>query len=62
MYNLRHTFASNMITEGFNILWVSRMLGHKDISITMKVYSRFIIEDDEKRLKKLSKIFPYYLD
>lgn len=46
MYNLRHTFSSNMITEGYNILWISRMLGHKDISITMKVYSKFIVEDD----------------
>ena len=61
MYNLRHTFASNMITEGFNILWVSRMLGHKDISITMKVYSRFIIEDDKKRLDFLSSLNPQFV-
>jgi len=61
MYNLRHTFASNMITEGFNILWVSRMLGHKDISITMKVYSRFIVEDDKKRIELLINISPNFI-
>ena len=61
MYNLRHTFASNMITEGYNILWISKMLGHKDISITMKVYSKFIVEDDKKRLDYLSSVFPKFV-
>lgn len=61
MYNLRHTFASNIITEGYNILWVSRMLGHKDISITIKVYSRFIVEDDKKRLEFISSLNPNFL-
>lgn len=56
LYNLRHTFASSMITAGHNILWISQMLGHKDISITMKVYARFIKEDDTKRIENLSKI------
>lgn len=61
LYNLRHTFASTMITQGQNILWVSRMLGHKDVSITLKVYARFIKENDEERLNKLSKIVPFFV-
>ncbi len=61
LYNLRHTFASNMISEGHNILWVSKMLGHKNISITLKVYSKFIKEDDIKRLDNLSKIVPEFV-
>ncbi|WP_420837843.1 tyrosine-type recombinase/integrase [Arcobacter vandammei] len=36
LYNLRHTFASMMISAGYNILWVSKMLGHKDVSITLE--------------------------
>lgn len=60
LYNLRHTFASSMISSGHNILWVSQMLGHKDISITMKVYARFIKEDDTKRIENLKKINPYF--
>jgi integrase len=60
LYNLRHTFASSMISEGLNILWVSQMLGHKDISITMKVYARFIKEDDTKRIENLAKIVPNF--
>ncbi|MAC84021.1 MAG: hypothetical protein CL624_07780 [Arcobacter sp.] len=45
-----------MITEEQNILWVSKMLGHKDVSITLKVYTKYIKEDDDVRIDKLSKI------
>lgn len=61
LYNLRHTFASMMISQGQNILWVSRMLGHKDISITLKVYTKFIKENDDERLNNLSKIVPFFV-
>ncbi len=61
LYNLRHTFASMMISQGQNILWVSRMLGHKDISITLKVYTKFIKENDDERLSNLSKIVPFFV-
>lgn len=61
IYNLRHTFASTMITDGHNILWVSQMLGHKDVSITLKIYAKYIKEDDEIRIEKLSKIVPYFV-
>lgn len=61
LYNLRHTFASTMITQGQNILWVSRMLGHKDISITLKVYAKFIKENEDERLDNLSKIVPFFV-
>lgn len=61
LYNLRHTFASTMITDGINILWVSKMLGHKDVSITLKIYAKFIKEDDSLRLENLRKIVPYFV-
>ena len=56
LYNLRHTFASQLISKGADIVWVSKMLGHKDVSITLKVYTKFIEEDDEKRFKKIEKM------
>ena len=56
LYNLRHTFASQLISKGSDIVWVSKMLGHKDVSITLKVYTEFIEEDDKKRFKKIEKI------
>ena len=56
LYNLRHTFASQMIGRGADITWVSKMLGHKDVSITLKIYTKFIQEDDETRLKKIAQM------
>ncbi|RXJ95931.1 hypothetical protein CRU94_04780 [Arcobacter sp. AHV-9/2010] len=61
MYNLKHTFASIMISEAYNILWVSKMLGHKDLNITLKFYAKYIKEDDIKRVDNLSKIVPFFV-
>jgi len=55
LYNLRHTFASQLIAKGADIVWVSKMLGHEDVSITLQIYTKFIEEDDEIRLKKIEK-------
>jgi len=56
LYNLRHTFASKMISSGADIVWVSKMLGHKDVSITLKVYTKFIQENEEIRFKKIEEM------
>ncbi|QOP45554.1 tyrosine-type recombinase/integrase [Sulfurimonas paralvinellae] len=56
LYNLRHTFASQMISKGADIVWVSKILGHKDVSITLKIYTKFIQEDDDMRFKKIEKM------
>lgn len=39
---LRHTFASWTLSAGENPLWVSKTMGHRDASITLRVYARFI--------------------
>ncbi|WP_312608304.1 tyrosine-type recombinase/integrase [Agrobacterium pusense] len=36
LHDLRHTFASHGVNEGLGIAVVSRLLGHKDISTTMR--------------------------
>jgi len=38
-HDLRHTFASLLIAEGLNIVYVSRQLGHASPSFTLNVYS-----------------------
>lgn len=40
LYQLRHSFATIMISEGEDILWVSSMLGHKSSDITLKAYAK----------------------
>lgn len=49
LYQMRHSFASMMISEGEDILWVSSMLGHKDSSMTLEKYARYIKRQDRKR-------------
>ncbi|MBE3022164.1 tyrosine-type recombinase/integrase [Campylobacter sp. 7477a] len=56
LYNLRHTFASQLIAAGEDITWVSRTLGHKDTQTTLMYYTKFIKKGEDERLEKISKI------
>lgn len=48
-YNTRHTFATMMLLGGEDVLWVSKMLGHSNISTTMKYYIKYIKTNEQKR-------------
>ena len=37
-HDLRHTFASLLIAQGLNVVFVSRQLGHASPSFTLNVY------------------------
>lgn len=39
LHSLRHTFASNLIAQGCDVVTVQRALGHSQPSITLNVYS-----------------------
>ncbi len=45
-YNLRHTYASTMISSGENLHWVASQLGHKNVTMVLKHYGRWIPEVD----------------
>lgn len=49
IYQTRHTFASNMISNGENTLWVSQMLGHKTLNTTLLKYSKYIKKSGERK-------------
>lgn len=49
IYQTRHTFASNMISNGENLLWVSQMLGHKSLNTTLLKYSKYIKKSGERK-------------
>src|SRR5262249_25836207 len=38
-HSMRHTFATSHILAGKPAAWVSRQLGHKDVTVTLKVYA-----------------------
>ena len=47
-HKLRHTFASLAITNGADIVSVSQILGHSDVSITLQTYSH---ANEESKLR-----------
>ena len=44
-----------MLENGEDILWVSNMLGHKDSSMTLEKYARYVKRSDKKRAEFLTK-------
>jgi len=53
-YNTRHTFASIMLSSGFNPMWVAKQLGHKDWGMIRKVYGRWIDDADFSLNEKIT--------
>ena len=49
IYHTRHTFATIMLENGEDILWVSNMLGHTDSTMTLSKYARYIKRENKKR-------------
>ncbi len=47
-HDLRHTFASQLLCNGANILYVSQQLGHANPQITMTIYSHWIPNDNQR--------------
>ena len=52
-HKLRHTFASIAITSGADVVSVSQILGHADVSTTLRVYSHA----SQESMKKASEVF-----
>lgn len=44
-YNMRHSFASILLSNGENPYWVSTQMGHSSVNITNKHYARWIGEE-----------------
>ncbi|MFI0399620.1 MAG: Arm DNA-binding domain-containing protein [Thiolinea sp.] len=56
-YQLRHTFASMMISSGENVRWLSKYLGHADLSTTMRVYAMWLDDADSEAGMKAFAIY-----
>ncbi len=49
LYETRHSFASIMLQRGEEMAWVSKTMGHKDLSITLQRYTAFLPDKSIKR-------------
>ncbi len=41
-YQTRHTYASMMLSNGENLMWVARQMGHVNIEMVMKTYGKWL--------------------
>ncbi|WP_283956277.1 site-specific integrase [Lacticaseibacillus zeae] len=51
-HSLRHTHASYLLYKGVSIYYISKRLGHSNISTTLNVYSHIINELDKQQNEK----------
>lgn len=56
IYHTRHTFATLMLENNEDILWVSNMLGHTDSSMTLSKYARYVKRKEKKRANFLKEV------
>ncbi|SFD32668.1 tyrosine-type recombinase/integrase [Ruminococcus albus] len=57
VHALRHTFATLLLRQGTDIKVVSEILGHSDVSVTMKFYYHIIEEQKKTAMTKLDEIY-----
>lgn len=46
-YQLRHTWASNLLSQGENIALIAKILGHRSIEVAMKTYAKWVDQGQE---------------
>ena len=47
-YQVRHTYASALLTAGANPWYVASQLGHEDVEMVFRTYGKFIRDDYQK--------------
>ena len=57
LHSLRHTFATILISKGVNIKLVSKMLGHSDAAITLKIYAHVMRDDQQQAVRAMDEFF-----
>lgn len=52
-HDLRHTYASLLLTQGENVKYVQTQLGHSTPTITLNVYSHLLKESNQEAVYRL---------
>ena len=55
-HDLRHTYGSLLLDQGEDLVYVSRQLGHSNVSITADIYSHLIRKQRPEAVAKLDKL------
>lgn len=57
IHDLRHSFISNAILNGIDIVTVSKYVGHSDIERTLNTYSHLLKDSEQKMIGQLNHIY-----
>jgi len=57
LHDLRHTFASHLLDQGENIVYVSEQLRHQSPAVTLTIYAHVIKPDNSRTALRLEKKF-----
>lgn len=57
LHGLRHTFATILISNGTDVVTVSRLMGHSSPSVTMNVYSHLLQQNAKDAANVFEKLF-----
>lgn len=57
IHDLRHSFASNAIASGANIVAVSKYLGHASINITMSTYAHLLEQSESDLVERMNILY-----
>ncbi len=53
-YQLRHTYASWMITHAnVNVSYLAQQMGHADITMVVRVYGKWLVESNKKESERV---------
>ena len=58
-HSLRHTFGTRCIEAGMRAVAVQRLLGHKDVAVTLNTYTTIFDRYKEQEIEKLNE---YYMN
>jgi integrase len=51
-YQMRHTYCSMLVSNGENLAWVASQMGHENTELVIKVYGKWLPDNNEYELKK----------
>ena len=46
-YNLRHTYASQLLSQGENPAFIAKLLGHRNIAMVVAHYGKWIAQGEQ---------------
>jgi integrase len=61
-YQIRHTYASMMLSASESLPWLSGQMGHSNVLTTAKIYVKFIPSAVPKAGNKAVKLFGSHYD